>query len=63
MKADLEQEKQAMERIWSKREKQIEMVTKGVIGMYGDVEGIAGAYLPKIEILQLPSQLDNADSS
>lgn len=57
MRKDLAQEKQAMERIWSKREKQIELVMKGTSGLYGDLQGIAGAYLPEIEALQMPYQL------
>jgi hypothetical protein len=56
MREDLDQEKDAMERIWNKREKQIVAVMKGTAGMYGDIEGIAGAYLPQIEILQLPDR-------
>jgi len=58
MRKDLAQEKQAMERIWSKREKQIELVMKGTTGLYGDLQGIAGAYLPEIEALQMPYQLE-----
>lgn len=63
MSEDLAQERQAMERIWNKREKQIGMVMKGTAGMYGDIQGIVGAYLPEIEMLQLPYQLEAGDSS
>ena len=49
MRKDLVQERQAMERIWSKREKQIELVMKGTIGLYGHPQGIAGAVIPEIE--------------
>ncbi len=54
MKEDLEQERRATERMWSRREKQIQRVVTGVSGMYGDMQGIFGAALPKIERLELP---------
>jgi hypothetical protein len=54
MSKDLVQEKQAMERIWSKREKQIELMMKGTTGLVGDLEGIAGATMPAIEGLDMP---------
>lgn len=45
-----------MEKIWSKREKEIERVVKNTTGFYGDLEGIMGAsVLPAIEALELPS--------
>lgn len=53
IKEDLDQEKRAMTRIWSKREKQIERVISNTIGMYGDLQGIIGASLPQIESLEL----------
>lgn len=55
MRGELQSEKDAMERIWNKREKQIEAVIRNTIGMYGDLEGIAGASLPSIKMLELPS--------
>ena len=58
MRDDLAQEKQAMERIWSKRDKQIDQVMKGTVGLYGDLQGIAGAYLPEIDTLKMPYQLE-----
>ena len=57
MREDLAQEKQAMERIWSKREKQIELVMQGTSNLYGDIQGIAGTVIPEIEALQMPYQL------
>jgi hypothetical protein len=54
MRGDLDLERQSMERIWNRREKQIEAAIKGTAGMLGDIEGIAGAYLPGIAILELP---------
>lgn len=55
MSTDLEAEKRAMQRIWDKRAKQIEKVISNTAGMYGDIEGIAGAALPSIKVLELPS--------
>jgi hypothetical protein len=43
MKNDLDQEKRAMNKIWSKREKQIERVINNISGMYGDMQEIIGA--------------------
>jgi len=54
MKEDLDSEKRAMEKIWSKREAQITRVVKNTAGMYGDMQGIIGSSLPEIKLLQLP---------
>lgn len=53
MKEDLDKEKRAFERIWSKREKEIERVISNTTGMYGDMQGIIGASLPTIAYLEL----------
>jgi len=53
MKDELDAEKKAMTRIWAKREKQIERVIQNTLGFHGDLEGIAGNQLPKIETLEL----------
>ena len=54
MRQDLDAEKRSMEKHWSKREKQIERVVLNIAGMHGDLEGIAGASLPAIKMLELP---------
>ena len=54
MKEDLDREKRAMETTWAKRDKQIQRVIRNVSGMYGDMQGIIGASLPKIDYLELP---------
>lgn len=54
MRADIESEKAAIQRLWNKREKQLERVIKNTVGMWGDLQGIAGANLPKIKALELP---------
>jgi hypothetical protein len=38
---------------WAKREEQIERVMQGTVGMYGDLQGIAGKSLQEIEGLSL----------
>lgn len=59
MKNDFDAEKRAMQKIWAKREKQIENVIAHIGGMHGDLQGIAGASLPSIRVLELPSEPDN----
>lgn len=53
MKVSLDKEKRSMEKIWAKREKQIERVIHNISGMHGDLEGIAGKVLPAIKLLEL----------
>lgn len=55
MKDELEKERRAMERIWSRREKEIGNVLTNTAGMYGDLQGIMGNSLPEVESLELPS--------
>jgi hypothetical protein len=50
----LQKERNAMERIWKEREKQIEKVIRNTIGMYGSVKGIAGGAIQEIKQLGLP---------
>jgi hypothetical protein len=62
MRNDLHREQEAMRRLWAKREKQIERVLLGASGMYGDLEGIVGAQLPGMQVLELPaSELEAAE--
>lgn len=56
MKIDLDKEKVAMTKHWAKREKEIDRVVAGIVGMYGDLEGIMGAGLPRIEGLEISDQ-------
>ena len=56
LKSGLDSERRAMEKIWNKREKEIERVIKNTTGFYGDLEGIMGtAALPSIKALELSS--------
>jgi hypothetical protein len=62
MKEGLEQEKRAINKIWAKRDKQIEKVINSTSGMYGDMEAIIGASsMQKIEALELKSLPSGAE--
>ena len=59
MRSDLDKERKVMQRSWSKRETQIQGVISSTIGMWGDLEGIAGKSMPEIdgfEIQLLPEE-------
>lgn len=49
MQEDLDREKRAILKQWAKREEQIERMTNATVGMYGDLQGIAGKTLQEIE--------------
>jgi hypothetical protein len=53
MRTDLDQERRAAERAWSRRARQIDAVTLGIAGMYGDLQGLLPA-LPPIPLLEPP---------
>ncbi|WQR70038.1 DUF2130 domain-containing protein [Helicobacter pylori] len=53
LRADLESEKRAMNRIWKSREKQMEKVFEGTINMYGSIKGIAGNAIGQVKALEL----------
>ena len=60
MKKQLDQEKRAINRIWSKREKQIESVQTNLAAMYGGLEEIVGASLPQLKALELTALPDSS---
>lgn len=49
MQEDLNKEKKVIQKQWAKRETQIDNVMKSTVGMYGDLQGIAGKSLQEIE--------------
>jgi hypothetical protein len=55
MQEDLDKEKRAIMKQWAKREEQIERVMQATVGMYGDLQGIAGKTLQEIEGLEMKS--------
>jgi len=60
MQEDLDRERKAIMKQWAKREEQIERVMNATVGMYGDLQGIAGKSLQEIEGLEFPA-LGNSD--
>jgi hypothetical protein len=53
MQEDLDREKKAITKQWAKREEQIERVMQATVGMYGDLQAIAGKSFQEIEGLEL----------
>lgn len=60
MQEDLDKERKAIMKQWAKREEQIERVMQATVGMYGDLQGIAGKSLQEIEGLGFPVIEDNS---
>ena len=60
MLEDLESEKRSINRIWKKREKQIDTVLSNVTGIVGSIQGLVGGEkaLPKVEPLTLEAISD-----
>ena len=55
MQDDLDKERKVIMKQWAKRQAQIESVMNSTVGMYGDLQGIAGKSLQEIEGLGLPA--------
>ncbi len=53
MQDDLNKERKAIMKQWAKREEQIGRVMQSTVGMYGDLQGIAGQSLQEIEGLEM----------
>jgi len=53
MKEDLDSERRSIQRIWAKREKQIDRAMINTSGLYGDLASILGTSLPQIGCLEL----------
>ncbi|MDH5426593.1 MAG: DUF2130 domain-containing protein [Nitrospirota bacterium] len=53
MQDDLDKERKVIMKQWAKREEQIGRVMQATVGMYGDLQGIAGKTLQEIEGLEL----------
>lgn len=63
MQEDLNKEKKVITKQWAKREEQINRVMQATVGMYGDLQGIAGKTMQEIEgisfrALQAPSAIE-----
>lgn len=59
MKGDLESEKRAFQRVWAKREKEIERVVGNTTGLYGDLQGLMGQSLLSVPSLELDSGFED----
>jgi len=53
MREDLEKEKRALTRAWSKREKHLGIVMDNMSGMFGDVQALSGGAIESIDLLEL----------
>jgi hypothetical protein len=62
MQEDLDKERKAIMKQWAKREEQIERVMGATVGMYGDLQGIAGKSLQEIEGLELKALGSTSDT-
>jgi len=54
MHTDLQKEKNAMQKMWSRREKQIQKVLENTSTMYGSLQGFVGQSLETPEAFELP---------
>lgn len=61
MKIDLDTEKRSFERIWKKRETQINRTLSNLTRMYGELQGIMGQALPDIKSLSLPKPTEEVE--
>jgi len=61
MQEDLDKEKKVITRQWAKREEQIVRVMQSTVGMYGDLQGIAGKTLQEIEGLSFSALTDESN--
>jgi hypothetical protein len=62
MQEDLDKERKAIMKQWAKREEQIERVMGATVGMYGDLQGIAGKSLQEIGGLEFSALKDMTHS-
>jgi hypothetical protein len=58
MQSQITKERVAYEKFWSQREMQVKKIFSGMAGIYGNMQGIAGAALPGIPVLELESGQD-----
>ncbi len=63
MQEDLDKEKRAMLKQWAKRDEQIQRVMQATVGMYGDLQGIAGKTMQEIEGLDMEDAGASLDAS
>ncbi|MEZ5657906.1 MAG: DUF2130 domain-containing protein [Burkholderiaceae bacterium] len=61
MQEDLDRERKAIMKQWSKRQMQLERMMQATVGMVGDMQGIAGASMQDIEGLDVRFLEDDSD--
>ena len=60
MRKDLDAERQAMTRLWKKREMQLTRLTGGLLAIVGDLQGIGQEALPQLDVIAaLPVPADD----
>lgn len=57
---ELEREKRYVQTLWKRREKQLDRMLSGTIGLVGDLGGIIGKGMPEIDGLTLPERTSSA---
>ena len=62
MREDLDKERKVLTKQWAKREEQIDRVMRSTVGMYGDLQGIAGKTVQEIEGLDMKA-LNSGDEA
>lgn len=63
MREDLDRERKVISKQWAKREQQIDRVVSTTVGMYGDLQGIAGKSMQEISGLELEALARSEDDS
>jgi hypothetical protein len=63
MQEDLDKERKAIMKQWAKREGQIERVMEATVGMYGDLQGIAGKSLQEIDGIEIAALAGPSDAA
>ena len=58
-KDELETEKRYFMKKWDKEDKNIMKVLQNTAGMYGDLQGLIGTALPKVQYLELPDNISD----
>ena len=53
MRDDLDKEKNAMQRLWKKREGQLERITGNMLGICGELQGVSEEALPQLDDIGL----------
>ena len=56
LKRDLEAEKRSTQKMWKKREIQLQKIEENLTNMHAELEGYSGTSLPEIKLLNTPSE-------